>query len=68
MKHIGFMSCLVDPDVWMRKVTGVNGSHHWEYVLLYVDNAESTWRHEIGTYFSLKEESVGPPDIYFGGA
>ena len=75
MKHIGFSSCLADPDVWMRKATSEDGSKHWEYVLLYVDdalcisgNAESILRHEIGSYFALKEESVGPPDIYLGGS
>jgi hypothetical protein len=75
MKHIGFDSCLADPDVWMRKAKKADGSLYWEYVLLYVDdalciseNAEHVLRQEIGAYFDLKEESVGPPDIYLGGS
>ena len=75
MKHIGFQSCLADPDVWMRKAKKADGSLYWEYVLLYVDdalcisdNAENVLRKEIGAYFDLKEESVGPPDIYLGGS
>ena len=47
---------------------------YWEYVLLYCDdvlvigkNGEKTLREEIGKYFELKEESIGPPSIYLGG-
>ena len=47
---------------------------YYEYVLLYVDdalvvseNAESILRNEIGKYFELKMESVGPPNLYLGG-
>ena len=29
--------------------------------------AYSSLPHEIGRYFELKEESIGPPDIYLGG-
>eukprot|EP00956_Cyclotella_meneghiniana_P034439 scaffold104886_cov86-Cyclotella_meneghiniana.AAC.1 len=71
---LGFTSCLADPDVWMRKQKKADGTEYWEYVLLYVDDAlvisdraESTLRNEIGKYFELKEESVGPPKIYLGG-
>ena len=53
--------------------TGMGGSYY-EYVLLYVDdvlvisaNAEAVLRQEIGSTFELKEESIGPPDIYLGG-
>ena len=73
MKMLGFESCLADPDVWMRKAKKDNGVEVWEYVLLYVDdalsigpNSEQVLR-DIGKYFQLKEESVGPPDIYLGG-
>ena len=71
---LGFESCLADPDVWMRKVTREDGSKVWEYVLLYVDdclvisdNAERVLRDEIGKFFELKPDSIGPPDIYLGG-
>jgi hypothetical protein len=50
------------------------GAEYYEYVLLYVDdvlviseNAEAVLRQEIGSAFELKEESIGPPDIYLGG-
>ena len=51
-----------------------DGSPYYEYVLLYTDDAlvisergEQILRAEIGRYFELKEESIGPPSIYLGG-
>ena len=74
MAHLNFKSCLADPDLWMRPATKADGTEYYEYVLLYVDdalciseNGEKVLRDEIGKYFLLKEESVGPPDIYLGG-
>ena len=31
------------------------------------ENGEKILREEIGKYFKLKEESIGPPKIYLGG-
>jgi hypothetical protein len=74
MAHLGFKSCLADPDVWMRSAMKPNGHAYWEYVLLYTDDClvishrgDHVLRDEIGKYFELKEESIGPPDIYLGG-
>ena len=74
MSHLGFKSCPADPDVWMRPAEKSDGTTYYEYVLLYVDdalaigeNAEKILREEIGRYFELKEESVGPPSLYLGG-
>lgn len=74
MDHMGFKSCKADPDVWMRPAVKSNGNPYWEYILLYVDDTlvisergESILRNELGKYFELKEESVGPPDLYLGG-
>ena len=74
MRHIGFVSCPADPDVWMRPNKKPNGSKYSEYVLLYVDDvlcishqAEDTIRHDLGKYFNLKELSIEPPKIYLGG-
>ena len=73
MGHLGFKSCSADRDVWMRPAEKADGSKYYEFVLLYVDNtlvmsenAERILRDEIGRYFELKEESIGPPDIYLG--
>ena len=74
MHFINFTSCLADPDVWMRPAIKSDGSKCYDNVLLYVDdalvvseNAESILRNELGRYFELKEESIGPPDHYLGG-
>jgi hypothetical protein len=58
----------------MREATKPDGHSYYEYVLLYTDDClvvshkgEEVLRNEIGKYFVLKEESIGPPDIYLGG-
>ena len=73
MSHLGFTSCLADPDIWMREAQKDDGTPYWEYVLLYVDDAlcismnpEHVLRNEIGKYFFIKPKSVGPPKIYLG--
>lgn len=74
MDHLGFTSCPADPDVWMRPAMKANGAKVYDYVLLYTDdvlvisdNAENILRHELGKYFELKQESIGPPKLYLGG-
>ena len=58
----------------MRPATQNDGTLMYEYFLLYTDNclvvpenAESVLKKEIGRYFELKSESIGPPSLYFGG-
>ena len=74
MEFLNFKSCLADPDVWMRPAIKSNGNTYYEYILLSVDdalvvseNAESILHNELGRYFHLKEESIGPPTVYLGG-
>ena len=74
MAFLNFKSCPADPDVWMRPAIKSDGSTYYEYVLLYTDDAlvisenpETILRNEIGRYFELKQESIGPPKIYLGG-
>lgn len=74
MHQLGYSPCLADPDVWMRPAKQPDGSDCYEYILLYVDdalaigiNAEKMLRQEIGRFFELKEDSIGPPKIYLGG-
>ena len=74
MRHLDFVSCPADPDVWMRPAQKSDGSTHYEYILLYTDDAlaigeypEKILRHGLGKYFELKEDSIGPPKIYLGG-
>ena len=58
----------------MREATKSDGMAYWEYVLLYTDdtlviseNGERVLHEELGKYFELKEESIGPPSLYLGG-
>ena len=74
MEFLNFKSCLADPDMWMRPAIKSDGNTHYEYILLYVDdalvvseNGESKLQNELGRYFHLKEESIRPPTIYLGG-
>lgn len=73
MCHLGYSSCLADPDVWMRAATKPDGATCYKYVLLYVDdalaigvNAEKMLQEEVGKYFELKEASIGTPKLYLG--
>ena len=74
IKFLGFKSKGGDPDVWMRPNKKQDGTEVYEYVLLYIDdylvvyeNAESILKNEIGRYFELKPDSIGPPSLYLGG-
>ena len=73
MEHLGYKSCLADPDLWMKVGTKPNNERYWHYVLLYVDDMLSIGVEPqgpidaIGKYFQMKPESVGPPDLYLGG-
>ena len=74
MRHLNFISCPADPDVWMRPAKKADGTEYYEYVLLYTDDAlviaedpERILRDQIGKYFKLKENSIGPPQLYLGG-
>eukprot|EP00957_Ditylum_brightwellii_P022068 1664749-Ditylum_brightwellii.AAC.1 len=59
----------------MRPAIHSDGSKHYEYILLYTDDAlaigeypEKLLCQGIGKYFQLKEESVRPLKIYLGGS
>ena len=73
MRHLDFVSCPADPDVWMRPAKRSDGADCYEYILLYTDdalviseNVERVLRLDLGRYFELKEESIGPPKLYLG--
>lgn len=72
MNHLQYKSFKADPDVWLRPAVKANQEKVYEYVLLYIDDALAIGVNakeqldEIGTYFELKKESIGPPKIYLG--
>ena len=52
-----------------------DGSEYYDYVLMYIDdalviieNCEYVLTKHIENYFELKEEFIGPPEIYLGGS
>ena len=58
----------------MQEASKSDGSEYWKYLLLYTndclvihENPEMVLRHEIGKYFQMKELSIDPPEIDFGG-
>ena len=72
MRHIGYASCIVGPDLWMEHMAKANGERYYSYILNYVDyvlviSKEDgpiiTW---LGKYFKLKAGSVVPPTKYLG--
>lgn len=73
MEHLGYESCLADPDVWMRQSEMDDGTPYWEYMLLYTDDCLAVSHSPkkalegLGKYFTLKPGSIGPPKIYLGG-
>jgi hypothetical protein len=38
MADIGFTSCLVDPDLWLRPAVKSDGTKYYEYVFIYTDD------------------------------
>ena len=73
MTKLNFESCRGDPDVWRRPATKPDGTDYYTYVCLYVDdclcidvNPTDVLTKEIGKFWTLKPQSVGPPSIYLG--
>ena len=74
MHHLNLKSCPTNPDEWMVPSKTADGFLCYDYILFYMvktlvisKNNEQILRGEIGKYFELKEESVGPPNICLGG-
>ncbi len=70
LRELNFISCLADPDVWMRTSRRQDGSPYYEYLLVYVDDLlalseqPQAIMNDVNSSFHLKPESVGPPDLY----
>jgi hypothetical protein len=72
LHHIGFVSTVADPDVWIQSATHEDGYKYYEMLLVYVDNVLAVL-HEpkvmidaIGEYYKVKPGSDKEPDIYLG--
>ncbi len=45
MDHMGYKSCLADPDLWMREAKLDNGTDYYEFISLYVDDCSVISQH-----------------------
>ena len=72
MRHLGYMPCEADPDLWMKPAARSDGFEYWEYVLLYVDDVLAIGEEpqevlrKIDKYFGLKPGSLADPSQYLG--
>lgn len=73
MCHLGYKLSNVDNELWLRKSEDDSGDPYYEYLLLYVDDCLAVSHRaeqnilEVGKYFRLKPDSLGPPKQYLGG-
>ena len=72
MDLMGYVSCLADPDLWIRKAVKDCGEEYYEYILLYVDDAMAIGERprdqleELDKYFKMKPGSITEPKMYLG--
>lgn len=69
-KNTKFKRCQANPDVWMHPNVKPDGSHYWDYVLIYVNDAlaisndpKSIMDH-LSKRYTLKKGSVKEPTEY----
>jgi hypothetical protein len=73
MKHLGWIPCRADRDLWMNYETHPDyGVLYWAYILIYVDDILCV-HHDPGValakleeYFKIKEGSNQIPTFYLG--
>jgi hypothetical protein len=73
MRHLGYKSCLADPDIWLKEVKQPDiGELYYLYILIYVDDIFCIHHNamhvltKLDKYFMLKPSSVGNPSMYWG--
>ena len=72
LREMNYVRSIGDPDVWMRAATKPDGSHYYEYVLVYVDDLLSISMKPMETMDSIKKRyplkagSLKEPDQYLG--
>lgn len=72
LSHLGYESSRGDPDVWFRAATKVTKEEYYEYLFVYTDDILAIGVDpkdvltRLNRYFSLKPDSIHPPDNYLG--
>ncbi|KAL7475040.1 LOW QUALITY PROTEIN: hypothetical protein ACHAW6_000976 [Cyclotella cf. meneghiniana] len=72
MHKMGYCSCPVDPDLWLKKQTDKKGRQYYSYILCYVNDLLVVHHNpqqimeRINSFLLLKPDSVGTSEIYLG--
>ena len=73
LRDMGFKMCQADPDVWLRANTRPSdGFQYYEYVLVYIDDLlivshdPKTVMQDLQRRYTIKPDSIKPPDEYLG--
>ena len=68
---LGFEPTRADPDVY-RRPAEKDGFKYYEYIFVYVDDLlilskePMHWIKRLQAVYDLKDESIGPPELYLG--
>ena len=69
--QLGYKSCLVDPDIWLRE-TGKENHKHYKMLLVYTDDIlvishrAKEAMSQLDQHFLAKKDSIGHPTTYLG--
>jgi len=72
LHSLGYRSCLVDPDIWIREAVKADNSLYYEYLAIYVDDTfcisekPNDTMVAIGKLYHLKDNSLEVPKTYLG--
>ncbi len=73
MRHLGWESCMADPDVWLKpELRPDDGYKYYAYCLLYVDDILVVHHNgvralnEVDHFFKTKPGSIRDPEYYLG--
>ena len=73
MCHLGYKSCLADPDLWYKpEIREEDKFKYYSYVLLYLDDclcihhSAEEELNKIDKFFKMKAGSIRDLDIYLG--
>ena len=69
--QLGYKSCLVDPDIWLREA-GKENHKYYEVLLVYTDDIlvisyrAKEAMSQLEQHFLVKKDPIGPPTTYLG--
>ena len=70
LREMGYHSCLVDPNLWLKGQTDWKEKKYYSYIICYVDyllvvhHNPKRVMDKINNFLPLKPDSVGPPEMY----